>query len=68
MAASRGVAFAERSGLKPAVTAGHGAAGVPTIANPLTFSATAPRYDLPPPALDEHGEQIRAWLAGPAAG
>jgi crotonobetainyl-CoA:carnitine CoA-transferase CaiB-like acyl-CoA transferase len=60
-----GVAFAERVGLAPIVTAGQGAAGVPTIANPLSFSATAPRYDLPPPALDEHGEQIRAWLAAP---
>ena len=24
-----------------------------------------PRYPLPPPALDEHGDQIRAWLAAP---
>jgi crotonobetainyl-CoA:carnitine CoA-transferase CaiB-like acyl-CoA transferase len=62
-----GVAFAERVGLAPIVTAGQGAAGVPTIANPLSFSATAPRYDLPPPALDEHGEQIRAWLAAPVS-
>ena len=36
---------------------------MPGIRNALTFSATAPRYDLPPPALDEHGEEIRAWLA-----
>jgi crotonobetainyl-CoA:carnitine CoA-transferase CaiB-like acyl-CoA transferase len=58
-----GVAFAERIGLDPVVLAGHGDAAVPGIRNPLTFSATRPRYDLPPPALDEHGDQIRAWLA-----
>jgi crotonobetainyl-CoA:carnitine CoA-transferase CaiB-like acyl-CoA transferase len=61
-----GVAFAERIGLDPVVLAGHGEAAVPGIRNPLTFSAASPRYDLPPPALDEHGEHIRAWLAGPA--
>ncbi|MGH3304243.1 MAG: CaiB/BaiF CoA transferase family protein [Streptosporangiaceae bacterium] len=58
-----GVAFAERIGLDPIVLAGHGETAVPGIRNPLTFSATRPRYDLPPPALDEHGEQIRSWLA-----
>ena len=60
-----GIAFAEEIGLDPVVTAGHGEAGMPTIAHPLRFSATAPRYDLPPPGLDEHGERIRAWLAAP---
>jgi crotonobetainyl-CoA:carnitine CoA-transferase CaiB-like acyl-CoA transferase len=63
-----GVAFAEQIGLDPVVLAGHGDDAVPGIRNPLTFSATAPRYDLPPPALDEHGTAIRAWLADPAAG
>jgi crotonobetainyl-CoA:carnitine CoA-transferase CaiB-like acyl-CoA transferase len=58
----QGVAFAERIGLEPAVIAGHGDAAVPTVRHPLTFSVTPPRYDLPPPRLDEHGEQIRAWL------
>jgi crotonobetainyl-CoA:carnitine CoA-transferase CaiB-like acyl-CoA transferase len=59
----RGVAFAADIGLEPVVTAGQGDAGVPTIRHPLTFSITPPRYDLPPPRLDEHGEQVRAWLA-----
>jgi crotonobetainyl-CoA:carnitine CoA-transferase CaiB-like acyl-CoA transferase len=63
-----GVAFAEQIGLDPVVLAGQGDAAVPGIRNPLTFSATAPRYDLPPPALDEHGTAIRAWLADPDAG
>jgi crotonobetainyl-CoA:carnitine CoA-transferase CaiB-like acyl-CoA transferase len=60
-----GVAFAEQIGLDPVVLAGAGEHAVPGIRNPLRFSETAARYDLPPPALDEHGEQIRAWLAGP---
>ena len=63
-----GVEFAEQIGLDPVVLAGHGEQAVPGIRNPLRFSATAPRYDLPPPSLDEHGEQIRAWLANPDIG
>ena len=63
-----GVAFAERIGLDPVVVSGEGDSGVPGIRNPLRFSATAPRYDLPPPALDEHGDEIRAWLKAEAPG
>jgi crotonobetainyl-CoA:carnitine CoA-transferase CaiB-like acyl-CoA transferase len=37
--------------------------GLLVAAHPLTFSRTPPRYHLPPPRLDEHGTQIRAWLA-----
>ncbi|HKR67504.1 MAG TPA: CoA transferase [Streptosporangiaceae bacterium] len=59
----QGIAFAAEIGLDPVVTAGSGATARPTIRHPLTFSATAPRYDLPPPALDEHGQEIRKWLA-----
>ncbi len=59
----QGIAFAAEIGLDPVVTAGSGATARPTIRHPLTFSATAPRYDLPPPALDEHGGEIRKWLA-----
>jgi crotonobetainyl-CoA:carnitine CoA-transferase CaiB-like acyl-CoA transferase len=62
-----GVEFAEQIGLDPVVRSGHGESAVPGIRNPLRFSATAPRYDLPPPTLDEHGKQIRAWLADPNA-
>jgi len=61
-----GIEFARGIGLDPVVTAGRGDAAVPTVRNPLTFSVTPPRYDLPPPRLDEHGADIRAWLAGPA--
>jgi crotonobetainyl-CoA:carnitine CoA-transferase CaiB-like acyl-CoA transferase len=63
-----GVEFAKQIGLDPVVQAGRGETAMPGVRNPLTFSATEPRYDLPPPALDEHGEEIRAWLADPDAG
>jgi crotonobetainyl-CoA:carnitine CoA-transferase CaiB-like acyl-CoA transferase len=62
-----GVEFAKEIGLDPVVESGQGTSAVPGIRNPLRFSATAPRYDLPPPTLDEHGEQIRAWLADASA-
>src|ERR1700728_3868424 len=55
-----GIAFAEEIGLNPVVIAGEGEAGMPTVRHPLTFSQTPPRYQLPPPGLDEHGAQIRA--------
>jgi crotonobetainyl-CoA:carnitine CoA-transferase CaiB-like acyl-CoA transferase len=58
-----GVAFAEKVGLDPVVLVGDGDDAMPSIRNPLTFSATPPRYELPPPRLDQHGEEIRAWLA-----
>jgi crotonobetainyl-CoA:carnitine CoA-transferase CaiB-like acyl-CoA transferase len=61
---AQGIAFAEQIGLAPVVPAGRGEAAVPTIRHPLTFSGSALRYDLPPPKLDEHGDQIRAWLTG----
>ena len=58
----QGIAFAAQIGLDPVVTAGSGATARPTLRHPLTFSVTAPRYDLPPPTLDEHGDDIRSWL------
>jgi crotonobetainyl-CoA:carnitine CoA-transferase CaiB-like acyl-CoA transferase len=61
----QGVAFAEEVGLDPVVTVGEGTAGVPSVRNPITFSATAPEYRLPPPSLDEHGAEIRRWLQEP---
>lgn len=61
-----GVAFAEQLGLEPVVQVGEAGAAMPSIRNPITFSATPARYQLPPPALDEHGAVLRAWLAAPA--
>jgi crotonobetainyl-CoA:carnitine CoA-transferase CaiB-like acyl-CoA transferase len=57
-----GVELAERLGLEPVVLAGD----VPTVRNPIRMSASPARYDLPPPGLDEHGDEIRAWLAQPS--
>jgi crotonobetainyl-CoA:carnitine CoA-transferase CaiB-like acyl-CoA transferase len=54
----QGVDLATELGLEPVADAG----GVPTVRNPLTLSATPTRHDLAPPALDEHGAEIRAWL------
>ncbi len=56
-----GVALAQGLGLEPVATTG----GVPGIRNPIGLSGTPPRYELPPPQLDEHGDQLRAWLAAP---
>jgi crotonobetainyl-CoA:carnitine CoA-transferase CaiB-like acyl-CoA transferase len=53
-----GVALAEELGLEPVVEVG----GIPGVRNPITFSETPVRYELPPPGLDEHGEEIRRWL------
>jgi crotonobetainyl-CoA:carnitine CoA-transferase CaiB-like acyl-CoA transferase len=59
----KGIAFAERIGLEPIVTAGTGDRTRPTLRHPVAFSKTPASYPLAPPELDEHGEQIRAWLA-----
>src|SRR3712207_3493683 len=61
----QGVAFAQEIGLDPVVTVGDGPGAVPSIRNPITFSATAPAYRLPPPSVDEHGAEIRRWLGAP---
>ncbi|MCZ2826247.1 MULTISPECIES: CaiB/BaiF CoA transferase family protein [unclassified Modestobacter] len=59
----QGVAFAESIGLDPVVTVGEGEAAVPSVRHPITFSETPADYRLPPPALDEHGAELRRWLA-----
>jgi crotonobetainyl-CoA:carnitine CoA-transferase CaiB-like acyl-CoA transferase len=61
-----GVAFAEEVGLDPVVTVGQGAEAVPSVRNPIRFSETPVDYRLPPPSLDQQGEEIRQWLAAPA--
>ncbi len=60
-----GVEYAEKLGLDPVVQVGRGGQAVAGVRHPLTFSATAPRYDRPPPALDQDGDEVRAWLATP---
>ncbi|GGM86335.1 CoA transferase [Lentzea pudingi] len=53
-----GFAMAERFGLDPVVVVGD----VPTTRHPIRFSETPAVYRLPPPLLDEHGEELRSWL------
>src|SRR5215218_242830 len=60
-----GVAFATELGLDPVVNVGDGASAVPSVRNPIRFSETPADYRLPPPSLDEHGEEIRRWLTTP---
>jgi crotonobetainyl-CoA:carnitine CoA-transferase CaiB-like acyl-CoA transferase len=58
-----GFAMAERFGLEPIVEVGEGDRAIPTTRHPIRFSATPASYSLPPPDLDEHGDELRAWLA-----
>ncbi|WP_375480041.1 CaiB/BaiF CoA transferase family protein [uncultured Jatrophihabitans sp.] len=53
-----GVELATELGLEPVVVID----GVPTVRNPIGFSATPVRYDRPPPRLDQHGKEIRREL------
>jgi crotonobetainyl-CoA:carnitine CoA-transferase CaiB-like acyl-CoA transferase len=61
----QGIEFAAGIGLDPVVLAGEGERAVPAMRHPVTYSRTPPRYDLPPPKLDEHGAELRDWLARP---
>jgi crotonobetainyl-CoA:carnitine CoA-transferase CaiB-like acyl-CoA transferase len=61
----KGIAFAEKIGLDPIVTAGTGENSRPTMRHPVTFSKTPASYPLAPPALDEQGAEIREWLSAP---
>ncbi|HLX58936.1 MAG TPA: CoA transferase, partial [Ktedonobacteraceae bacterium] len=58
-----GIIFAREIGLNPIVEVGTGEDAVPMIRHPISFSLTPPRYNLPPPALGQDNEQIRAWLS-----
>jgi crotonobetainyl-CoA:carnitine CoA-transferase CaiB-like acyl-CoA transferase len=60
-----GFAMAQRFELDPVVEVGEGARAVPTTRHPIRFSETPVSYRLPPPELDEHGVELRAWLTTP---
>jgi len=60
---AQGVEYARKLGLEPVVQVGEGDDAVPGVRHPVTYSATPPRYELPPPRLGEHTEAIRAWLS-----
>jgi crotonobetainyl-CoA:carnitine CoA-transferase CaiB-like acyl-CoA transferase len=53
-------AFAEALGLEPVDETG----GVRTVRSPLRLHAAPAAVRRPPPALDEHGDELRAWLRG----
>jgi crotonobetainyl-CoA:carnitine CoA-transferase CaiB-like acyl-CoA transferase len=61
----QGVAFAAEVGLDPVVIVGTGDEAIPAVRNPITFSATPASYRLPPPRLDQQGDEIRRWLSAP---
>ncbi len=58
-----GVKLARELGLDPVVEVGEGDRAVPMIRHPITFSRTPARHTLPPPALGQDNELIRAWLS-----
>jgi crotonobetainyl-CoA:carnitine CoA-transferase CaiB-like acyl-CoA transferase len=63
-----GVELAGRLGLDPVVTTGAGDRAIGSIRNPITFSASAASYRLPPPRQGEHDTELRSWLANPSGG
>jgi crotonobetainyl-CoA:carnitine CoA-transferase CaiB-like acyl-CoA transferase len=52
-------ALAESLGMEPVAEAG----GYPLPTPPLRLDGERPPIRRPPPKLDEHGDQLRAWLA-----
>lgn len=60
-----GFAMAERFELDPIVDVGEGDRAIPSTRHPIRFSETPASYRLPPPELDEHGDELRTWLADP---
>jgi crotonobetainyl-CoA:carnitine CoA-transferase CaiB-like acyl-CoA transferase len=60
-----GFEMAQRLELDPIVQVGEGERALPMVRHPISFSATPASYALPPPELDEHGAELRCWLAAP---
>lgn len=58
-----GVALARELGLDPVVEVGSGERAIPMIRHPISFSLTPARHTLPPPALGQDNEALRAWLS-----
>ena len=53
-------AYAAELGMEPTAAPD----GVPLVRPPLRLDGERPEIRRAPPALDEHGDEIRAWLAG----
>ena len=45
----------------------HPAGSVPTVASPMRFSETPVTYDMPPPMLGQHTDEILQGLLGMSA-
>jgi crotonobetainyl-CoA:carnitine CoA-transferase CaiB-like acyl-CoA transferase len=59
---AEGVQLAERLGLEPIVSIGD---HIDAIRNPISFSESDLRYDLPPPDLGADSDEVRNWLSTP---
>jgi crotonobetainyl-CoA:carnitine CoA-transferase CaiB-like acyl-CoA transferase len=57
-----GVELAESLGLAPRVELGADGRQVTLVRNPIMFGDADLRYELPPPELGEHSDEIKAWL------
>jgi crotonobetainyl-CoA:carnitine CoA-transferase CaiB-like acyl-CoA transferase len=57
-----GVELAESLGLAPRVELGTGDRAVSLVRNPIGFGDADLTYDLPPPELGEHSDEIKSWL------
>jgi crotonobetainyl-CoA:carnitine CoA-transferase CaiB-like acyl-CoA transferase len=57
-----GVELAESLGLAPRVELGAGDRAVSLVRNPIGFGDAELTYDLPPPELGEHSDEIKSWL------
>jgi crotonobetainyl-CoA:carnitine CoA-transferase CaiB-like acyl-CoA transferase len=55
-------AYAQALAMEPVVEAG----GYPLPSPPLRLDGDRPAVRRPPPRLDEHGEELRAWLQSSA--
>jgi crotonobetainyl-CoA:carnitine CoA-transferase CaiB-like acyl-CoA transferase len=59
---AEGVELAESLGLAPRVELGTGDRAVSLVRNPIGFGDADLSYDLPPPELGEHSDEIKSWL------
>ena len=57
-----GVELAESLGLAPRVELGTDEGAVSLVRNPITFGDAELTYELPPPELGEHSDEIKSWL------
>jgi crotonobetainyl-CoA:carnitine CoA-transferase CaiB-like acyl-CoA transferase len=64
----QGVEYAQRLGLEPIVKMGTGQDALPGLRHPLDYSTHTPRYELAPPTLGQHTEEILAWLSDDETG